>query len=210
MVKNDRMTARLHDRTTSERIWAIVLAGGESKRMGTPKMMIPFRGGTIISTAVKNILESDIKNVIVVLGAYRSGVKKATEQLDVKYCYNPDYREGMLSSVRCGFRSLPDDLRAALVFPGDQPLIGPEVVNLVINAYLQTGKGMVVPVYDGQRGHPLLVDGKYRDEIQKLEGPDGLRELARRNPDDVLEIETDNPLILKDIDTREDYLNVLR
>lgn len=193
-----------------ENIWAIVLAGGESKRMGTPKMMMPFRGGTIISTVIKNILFSDVGNVITVLGAYRSGVLREIEAFPVKHCYNPDYKEGMLSSVKCGFRHLPDDFRAALVFPGDQPMIRPEVVNLIINSYLESGKGIVIPVFKMQRGHPLLVDSKYRDEIMHLNGSDGLKGLAVMHPDDVLETGTNDPSILKDIDTREDYLNELR
>jgi molybdenum cofactor cytidylyltransferase len=193
-----------------ERISAIVLAAGESRRMGTPKMILPFRGGTIISTVINNIFASGIKNVIAVLGANRSEVLKEIETLHVKHCYNRNYRQGMLSSVKCGFIHLPDDFQAALVFPGDQPMIGPGVINIVINAYLQTGKGIVIPVFERQRGHPLLVDSKYRDEILHLEGPEGLRELALRHPDDVLEAETGDPLILKDIDTIEDYLNEQR
>jgi molybdenum cofactor cytidylyltransferase len=116
----------------------------------------------------------------------------------------------MLSSVKCGFRHLPADFRAALVFPGDQPMIRPEVVNLIINSNLESGKGIVIPVFKMQRGHPLLVDSKYRDEIMHLNGSDGLKGLAVMHPDDVLETVTNDPSILKDIDTREDYLNELR
>lgn len=193
-----------------ENIWAIVLAAGESRRMGTPKMILPYMGGTIISTVINNINASGIENVIAVLGANRSEVLKEISGLPAGHCYNANYRQGMLSSVKCGFSHLPDDFRAVLVFPGDQPMIGPDVINIVINAYLQTGKGIVIPVYERQRGHPLLVGSKYRDEVLHLEGPDGLRGLALRHPDDVLEAETGTPSILKDIDTREDYLNELR
>jgi molybdenum cofactor cytidylyltransferase len=191
-------------------IWAIILAAGESKRMGSPKMILPFRGRTVIGAVIENILASDVEKVMTVLGADMPMVLKEIEKYPVMHCYNADYIDGMLSSVKCGFRHIPDDFHAALVFPGDQPLIVATVVNLVINAYLETGKGIVMPVFEKKRGHPLLVDTRYRDEILRLDEPDGLRGLARKHPDDVLEVEMHDRSILKDIDTREDYLNVLR
>jgi molybdenum cofactor cytidylyltransferase len=113
----------------------------------------------------------------------------------------------MLSSVKCGFAHLPDDCLAALVFPGDQPMLGVQVINLVINGWQESGRGIVVPIFRGKRGHPLLIDRKYFKEIMALDESEGLRALALKHPGDVKEIETDNPLILKDIDTTEDYRN---
>ena len=90
------------------------------------------------------------------------------KKMSVKYCYNENYKEGMLSSVKCGFRNLPSDFKAVLVFQGDQPLIAPIAVNDVIEAYRLSGKGIVIPVFEKKRGHPLLIDRKYRNEIEKL------------------------------------------
>lgn len=190
-------------------IWAIVLAAGESKRMGSPKMILPFGDSTIIRTVVSNIFSSEVRHIMIVLGAERDHIRTALEGMPVKYCYNSEYRDGMLSSVKCGIMNLPDDYRAVLVFPGDQPTIDHTVLNLVINTYIEIKKGIVVPVYKGRRGHPLLADRKYRDEILGLDGPDGLRGLARQHPDDVVEVATESLSILRDIDTREDYLNEL-
>jgi molybdenum cofactor cytidylyltransferase len=188
-------------------IWAIVLAAGESKRMGSPKMILPFRGATIIEKVIENVISSDVNKTVIVLGSDKDEVLRTTDKLPVMYCYNGDYKNGMLSSVKCGFRYLPQDFRAAMVFLGDQPMIETSVINNVIKGYNESGKGIVIPVYKKKRGHPLLVDNKYREEIMNLNGQEGLRELAKRYADDLLEIETENPSILKDIDTEEEYIN---
>ena len=106
---------------------------------------------------------------MVVLGAEKETLTDLVRKLSVQHCYNDNYKEGMLSSVKCGFRNLPSDFEAVLVFQGDQPLITPKVINTVIEAYRSSGKGIVIPVYKKKRGHPLLIDRKYRNEIEKLD-----------------------------------------
>ncbi len=190
-------------------IWAIILAAGESKRMRSPKMILPFKGTTIIENVIKNIITSDIDNTVIVLGSNKDEILRLTEKFPVMHCYNGNYKDGMLSSVKSGFKYLPDDFRAAIVFLGDQPMINASVINNVIQGYNESGKGIVIPVYRNRRGHPLLVDKKYRDEIMNLDGQEGLRELVKNHPDDLLRIETEDPSILKDIDTEEEYKNEL-
>lgn len=186
-------------------IWAVILAAGESKRMGLPKMLLTFSGRTMIEKVITNVSESKIDKKIVVLGAYREALVELISKLPVKYCYNDNYKKGMLSSVQCGFRNLSSVCRAVLVFQGDQPLITSNAINEVIEAYLSSGKGIVIPVYKGRRGHPLLIDIKYRDEIEKLNPDKGLRSLACMFSDDVLEVDTNESGILTDFDTYEQY-----
>lgn len=188
-------------------IWAIVLAGGESKRMGSPKMILPYEGMTIIEKVLENVLASDVEKVVTVLGSNKDEVLKVIDKLPVLHCYNHNYKDGMLSSVKCGFEFLPGDFRAALVFLGDQPMAETSVINKMIKAYNESGKGILVPVFENKRGHPLMSDNKYRDEIIKLDDHEGLKGLLRRHPDDLLEVVTETPSVLMDIDTREDYIN---
>lgn len=190
-------------------IWAIVLAAGESKRMNAPKMLLPFRGSTILETTIGNIADSEISNILVVLGAYCKEILSVIENMPVIYCINDKYKDGMLSSIKCGLRNLPPVYESVLVFPGDQPLISPGIINEVIKAYRRTSKGIVVPVYRNKRGHPLLIDYRYREEVNRLDQDVGLRLLAEKFPGDVLEVETDSDCILKDIDTQEDYFKEL-
>jgi molybdenum cofactor cytidylyltransferase len=186
-------------------IWGIVLAAGESKRMGFPKMLLKFNGSTMIENVIRNVSGSEIKNIMVVLGSDSEKLVKLVDDCNVSRCFNEKYKEGMLSSVKCGIRNVPSDYKAVLVFQGDQPLITPEVINIVMAAYRSTGKGIVIPVFEKERGHPVLIDRKYRDEIEKLNDNEGLRSLSYHNPDDILEIETGEPGILRDFDTYEDY-----
>jgi molybdenum cofactor cytidylyltransferase len=188
-------------------IWAIILAAGESKRMESPKMLLTFNGRTMIEKVIANVSESKVDKIIVVLGAYREELVKLITKLPVKYCYNDNYKKGMLSSVQCGFRNLPSDYKAVLVFQGDQPLITSDAINVVIDAYLSSGKGIVIPVYRGRRGHPLLIDIKFSNEIEKLNPNKGLRSLAHMFSDDVLEVDTNESGILTDFDTYEQYKN---
>jgi molybdenum cofactor cytidylyltransferase len=190
-------------------IWAIILAAGESKRMGFPKMLLPFRGMTIIEQVIENAINSQVDETVVVLGADRNEIQKVISNWPVKNCNNEIYKEGMLSSVKCGFRFLPHDFEAALVFPGDQPLLRPEITDRVISAFRLSGKGIIIPVYEEKRGHPLLIGSRYREEVMLLDPAEGLRALAHRFSADVFEVEAGSPDILKDIDDQEDYLNEL-
>ena len=201
---------RNEKRETMSEICAIILAAGESRRMKVPKMLLPFHGKTIIETVIDNVRSSKADYTVVVLGSDKEKILEATGQLPVIHCYNENYRQGMLSSVICGLRSLPETCEAVLVILGDQPGIGPAVIDEVIDAYRKSGKGIIIPVYKNRHGHPLLVDRKYREEIEKLDPDDGLRYLSRKFPEDIIEVEIKDPAILKDIDTQEDYLNELK
>lgn len=188
-------------------IWAIVLAAGESRRMGSPKMLLPYNDVTIIEQVLRNLVDSNVDRVVVVVGANREEIMNVTRRYDVFHCYNENYKAGMLSSVKCGFYSLPEGCLAALIMPGDQPMTGPGEINRVISTFAESDRGLVMATHKGRRGHPLIVDMKYIDEVLSLPDTGGLRALAERHPDDVFESETDDPSVLRDIDTQEDYMN---
>ncbi len=191
-------------------VCAIVLAAGESRRMGSPKMLLPYNGKTVIEQVIDNVLSSGISNPLIVLGSDHEEILKVIEGYPVSHCYNENYRNGMLSSVRCGLASVTGRSGAVLIIPGDQPMIDSAQIEMVMKAWNESGKGIVMPVYNGQRGHPLIFDMKYRPEVMSLPEREGLRALAARHPADVKEAVTDDPSVLRDIDTHEDYLNELK
>lgn len=190
--------------------WAIILAAGSSRRMGTQKMLLPFGKKTIIETVVDHVLDSGLDHVLVVLGPDPQKIREILADKAVKFCHNTQHEEGMLSSVICGFKALPEEAGTALIYLGDQPNIPAKVTNLVLEAYNEELYGIVIPVYEYRRGHPLLVDMKYRREVEKLDLEQGLRTLRHQFPEDVLEVEVDEPGILLDIDTPEDYDNATK
>ncbi|MCK4646571.1 MAG: nucleotidyltransferase family protein [Candidatus Aminicenantes bacterium] len=191
-------------------IWAMILAAGESKRMGKPKLLLPFGEKTMIETVIDRVIQSKVEKILVVLGSNREKIEKKIGNLPLEIAVNPDFKEGMLSSVQRGLEALPEEAQAVLVFLGDQPSIPSEVIDSVINAFRKTGKGIVLPVYKGERGHPVLIDMKYRHEVENLNPEVGLRELVYGQPDDILEVEVDDAGILRDINVIEDYMREIK
>jgi molybdenum cofactor cytidylyltransferase len=186
-------------------IWAIILAAGESKRMGFPKMLLEFNGRTMIENVIANVTDSRVNHIMVVLGAAREEIIARIGKLNINHCFNESYKNGMLSSVQCGFRNLTFDYKAVLVFQGDQPLITAKAIDTVIDAYLSSDKGLVIPVYKNKRGHPLLIDKKYANEIKNISSSESLHSLSDKFSTDVLEVETSESGILRDFDTYDEY-----
>ncbi len=191
-------------------IWAMILAAGESKRMGKPKLLLPFGKKTIIETIVATVVSSKVEQTLVILGSDRKKIEEKIKNYPVKIVYNRDFRSGMLSSVQYGFKSLPEETRAVLVVLGDQPKISTTVINKLIDAYKSAGKGIVLPVYKKERGHPVLIDVKYGEEVENLSPEAGLRGTVYNHPEDILEVEVETLSIFQDIDYMEDYKKELK
>jgi len=186
-------------------IWAMILAAGESKRMGKPKLLLPFGEKTIIEIIVATVVSSKVEQTLVILGSGREKIEEKIKNYPVKIVYNRDFRGGMLSSVQCGFKSLPEETRAVLVVLGDQPKISTTVINKLIDAYKSSGKGIVLPVYKKERGHPVLIDVKYGEEVENLSPEVGLRGTVYNHPEDILEVDVETSCIFQDIDYESDY-----
>ena len=186
-------------------IWAVLLAAGESRRMGTPKQLLPFGRTTVIETALEHILASGADRTLVVLGAAHDRIEPLLKRFPVEVTVNPDFREGMLSSVRWGISRLPLKARAAMIFLGDQPWITSKTIDRVIDAFRTSGRGLVLPAFGKSGGHPLLIDLKYRAEIESLNPEIGLKELLSRHPEDVCHVQSGEKGVLRDMDTPSDY-----
>jgi molybdenum cofactor cytidylyltransferase len=191
-------------------IWAVILAAGESKRMGAPKLLLPYGRTTIIETVIERATSSNVDRTLVVLGSHWRTLKELIKKHPVASAVNPRFKLGMLSSIQRGIAALPRKCRAVVIVLGDQPDLQPGVINLLIEAYRQQGKGIIVPIYGNKRGHPALIDLKYRDEIAALDPEIGLRELLQRHPEDILEVQIPDSTALLDIDTPVDYRKALR
>ncbi|MBP1661378.1 MAG: uncharacterized protein H6P95_2570 [Candidatus Aminicenantes bacterium] len=199
-------------------IWAVILAAGESRRMGTQKLLLPFGDTTVVGAVRRTAQASRAGRLLVVLGADSAAIRgklepsgktgasaKAGRIREIEFVVNADYHLGMLSSIQAGFVALPTDAEAAVVMLGDQPFLASRVIDEVIGAYEDGGRGIVIPTFGGRRGHPALIDLKYRDEVLALDPAEGLRGLMRAHPEDILEIDVGDANILRDLDTPEDY-----
>jgi molybdenum cofactor cytidylyltransferase len=186
-------------------ICAIVLAAGESRRMGTQKLLLPFGKTTVIGHVGDELLRSNLDGVYVVVGHEGNRVSEELSARAVTIVTNPNYKLGMLSSVRCALQALPQECEKVLVALGDQPAITSELVNRMVQSAITTDKGILVPVYRGKRGHPILFSIRYRDEIMTSFDNAGLRGLLQAHPDDLFEHRVSSPTVLSDIDCPEDY-----
>jgi molybdenum cofactor cytidylyltransferase len=186
-------------------IAAIVPAAGYSQRMGTQKLLLPFGDTTIIGQVVDELLRSRVGEVYVVVGHQAERLKAALSGRRVSIVVNPEYAQGMLSSVRCGLRAMSPSCEAVLVALGDQPAITVELVDAMVEAFRTGRHRIVVPVHGGRRGHPLLFSAEYCQEILRQHDDLGLRGLLRAHPDDVFELPVSTPAVLSDIDYPEDY-----
>jgi molybdenum cofactor cytidylyltransferase len=186
-------------------IWAVVLAAGESRRMGTQKLLLPYRGTTVVESVVRAALDSSVDETLVVLGADASRIRQALRSYPLTFANNENYRLGMLSSVQAGFRALPAEAEAAIVMLGDQPAVPAAVVDGLVGAFRKRRCLIAVPVHGGRRGHPLLVGTAFRDEVLGLDPAVGLRELLRAHPEAVEEVAVDDATVLKDMDRPADY-----
>ena len=184
---------------------ALLLAAGESQRMGRLKQLLPLGGSTLIEVALENLLRSRLQEVIVVLGFGAEEIRPRVEAKGVRVAVNPRYKEGMASSLRVGLDALDPRAEGILVALADQPFIPPEVIDRLIEAFQGTSQGIVVPTFQGRRGHPVIFHRRYMEELRSLSGDQGGRELLHRNPEDLLEVEVDCPGVITDIDTLEDY-----
>ena len=187
------------------RVAGVVLAAGESRRMGQLKALLPFGPRTVIEQVLQPLLDADLSEVAVVLGHRADDIAALLEPLPVRLLYNADYRLGMTSSVQvalCALDPVPDAYLLALV---DQPQIGLQVIQQLLAAHARTRKGLVIPVWQGKRGHPLLLAAAYRPAVLAL-GPDqGLNVVTRGFPHDTLELPINTDDVLRDMDYREDY-----
>ncbi|MBN2773649.1 MAG: XdhC family protein [Prolixibacteraceae bacterium] len=191
-------------------IWCMVLAAGESKRMKQQKLLMPYDGKTIIETVVGKAKDSEADKVLVVTGSHSENVETRIKPYQIQCVENKEYQKGMFSSVLCGINAIPAKVNAVIVMLGDQPMIQTSVINSLIKEYHKKQRGIIIPVFLGQRGHPVLIDLKFRKEINNLTGNTGLRELMELNPDEIVELEVDSEEILRDLDTPEDYKKTIK
>ena len=186
-------------------IGCIVLAAGESKRMGKPKLLLQLGQGTILEQTIDSFLNSGLNEVIVVVGDRSEEMTNLIASRPVTVAVNPDYRNGMSTSIVTGLSLLNDKIQAVMIALADQPFVDPQTINHLIEAFSANDKGIAIPVYRGRRGHPVIFSIKYKVELLRLKGDIGGRQIITRYPDDVLEVTVNCEGINIDIDTENSY-----
>ncbi|HYD65256.1 molybdopterin-binding/glycosyltransferase family 2 protein [Azospirillum sp.] len=185
------------------RIAALVLAAGRSTRMGGPnKLLADLDGRALVARTVDAALASRARPVIVVTGHQRDEVAAALAGRPVQFVHNPDFAEGLSTSLRAGLAAVPADADGALVCLGDMPEVSGAVIDRLIAAYNPVeGRAICVPVAGGKRGNPVLWDRGFFADMAAVAGDTGAKHLIGANPDQVAEVPVDDEAVLRDVDT---------
>ena len=182
----------------------IILAAGESRRMGYPKALLPFRGTTFLEHLITT-LGGEVDPLVIVLGAEAKRIRAAiTVPAGVAVLVNENYEQGQLSSLKIGLRRRDAD--AALVALVDHPCIGPELIAFMVRTYYEKHPPLLIPTYQGRRGHPMIFGGELFGELLSAPLDQGARAVVKRHH--ALELEVDEAGILNDLDDPETYTKV--
>ena len=183
----------------------LVLAAGSSSRMGRPKQLLPWGEVTILQSAINNAIASTFGKVVVVLGAHSEAIQKILPS-DVITVVNPEWQNGMGSSIACGMKYLLESKTkstAVLITLGDQPLIDSEYLNSMLSTFRENEREIVATDYNGSAGVPALFGPKYFQQLAKLDAKFGAKELLARNIFDIHLLDAGSKTA--DIDTEDDY-----
>ncbi|MGE5259422.1 MAG: nucleotidyltransferase family protein [Actinomycetota bacterium] len=188
------------------RIAAIVLAAGRSSRMGPLNKLLERLGGkAVVARVVSAAIASGADPVVVVTGFESDRVEEVLRGLSATFIHNPDFEEGMSSSIHAGIKALPKDCDGAMILLGDMPAIAASDLEALMAAFAKGGsEAICVPVRDGKRGNPLLWGRSYFAEMMQLSGDAGAKQLIAKHQAHVVEVEVESDGIFADVDTPED------
>lgn len=184
---------------------ALVLAAGQSRRMGRNKLLLPYGASTVIETIVSTVAAVErVRDVIVITGHQQETVAAALAPYRARCVFNPHYAQAdMLASIQTGLRAAPDEVAAALIVLGDQPRLRRAVIEDVLDAY--TPDALIIPSYQMQRGHPILLPRSVWPAILALPLDASLRHVIRANESRIRYVLAQDDSVLRDVDTPEDY-----
>jgi molybdenum cofactor cytidylyltransferase len=187
----------------------VILAGGRSKRMGATKQLLPWGKGTILQHVINTAVSANPAEIIVVLGHNADKIAKALKGQQVKIVVNNEFNKGMSSSLKTALRYVSPQSDTYIFMLGDQPLVTAETLNLLISRHYSSQYGITVPVYQGEKGRPVVIASKYKEELMTLKGEIGAKQVIDNHPDDVLEVPVESKGVIVDIDTQEEYKKYL-
>lgn len=202
---------------TQDHLSAIILAAGQSKRMGAFKPLLPFGSKTVIESCVESFVKGGVETIIVVIGPNGLTIRQKLEEgrhadsplhQAVRFALNPDPESEMSDSIKYGVHELDADAQATFITPADHPAVTKAVVAQLADEWRRSEKisgRILVPEYQGRGGHPVLIDLSLRVELLNLDPSRGLRGLFATHRDQVRRVPVDCAFVARDMDTWDDY-----
>ena len=188
----------------------IILAAGESNRLGFPKQTLLYKGKTLLELAIEAGLKSKCSPVNVVLGSNANAIEKGINAYNVNVIYNTEWAEGMASSIRAGITNLQknEGIDGVVIMLCDQPFVTSTTINSLLYKQQETGKKIVASSYKNILGVPVLFDESLFRELHLLKGQEGAKQILSNHPDDIATIPFEKGSI--DIDTLADYEDLIK
>ena len=188
------------------KIGAVVLAAGLSSRMGVQKLLLPWKGKTVIETVVDTLMHSKITEIVVVTGRDAEQIASVLKPKPIQVIYNPDFADGnMVTSLRTGLKALRERVDAILMVLADQPQMMETTVKLLVDEWNQNPDSLCIPSYQMHRGHPWVIPARLWDKLNSLNSHQTMRDFIRINEYEIRYVVVETPTILADLDTPEDY-----
>ena len=189
---------------------AILTAAGESRRMGRPKPLLPWRGRTLVEHQIGALFDGGVSEVVVVVGHAADAVAAQVEGTGARCVVNPDYLQGKTTSIKAGLRSVSADADAILLLAVDQPRTA-SIISAVVRAHIAGDALITSPRYEGHGGHPLIFAASLRVELSRItEERQGIREVFQAHRNSVQEYALNDPMIRLDLNTPGTYADALR
>lgn len=192
-----------------QKISGIILAAGSASRMGKTKQLLPFGKNTLLGQVIQNARESALHEIIVVLGHRADEIEQVIDVSGTKVVRNPDYLNGQSTSLIKGLENVSPLCNAAMFLLGDQPLVTAAIINKLIAALQISPAPIVIPYCNGIRGNPVIIARPLFHRLESLSGDTGPRVLFDEFKDDILKVPVSDEAILVDVDTKEDYEDLL-
>lgn len=184
---------------------AILLAAGQSRRMGTFKPLLPFGGQSVVAHCLDSLQAAGVARTVVVIGHRAEEMRVHLADWPVILAYNSETGSAMGVSIARGVECLPADTRAILICLVDQPAVPPEAVRVLCEAWAEGRGRLLIPTYQGRGGHPVLLDAEFRNELLTLDENGGLRGFFATHQAKVQRVPVNSPYVCRDMDTWADY-----
>lgn len=188
---------------------ALILAAGCSTRMGQFKPLLPIAGTTVVAQVIAMFRAAGIERIGVVTGHRADEIEPVVDRLGVTVVRNVNFQQGMYSSIQAGVNSLLPTIDACFLLPVNIPLVRPESVTALAQAFAMRRAPITYPRFNGQRGHPPLVSNALFAEILAGKGEGGLRELLRKHQPESADVNVLDEGVMLDMDTPEDYAQLV-
>ncbi len=177
--------------------------------MGAFKPLLPFGESTVVQSCITNLRSASVDDIIIVIGHRADEVREHLQDANIRFALNPNPESEMSASIALGVAQVGNDAKALLIALVDHPAVAAGTIRQVIVEW-EAGAPLVQPEHKGHGGHPVLIDLKYRDELQQLDQQQGLRGFFEAHRAEVRRLPVDSPFVARDMDTWEDYVSLHR